>query len=135
MSFVSSLPPILLQFMRYVAIGGVAFVVDFAILLGLTEVLGWHYLLAATVGFIAGLAVNYLLAVRWVFDYRRLQSRRAEFVIFGLVGIAGLGLTNLLLYGMSDLMQLDYRVAKLITAAIVLAFNFSVRRALLFTKA
>lgn len=126
-------PRLLVQFVRYGVIGGIAFVVDFGLLLGLTEFAHLHYLGAATVGFLAGLAVNYLLAVRWVFDYRRLASRRVEFLIFGVVGIAGLLLTNVSLYGLTGVLGFDVRVAKLITAAAVLLFNFSVRRALLFT--
>lgn len=129
----SSPPKILVQFMRYGLIGGLAFVVDFATLLGLTELAHFHYLVAATVGFLLGLMVNYVLATRWVFDYRRISSRRVEFLLFGVVGLVGLVLNNLGLYIMAGVFGLDYRIAKLITAALVLIFNFSVRRVLLFT--
>jgi len=122
------------QFLRYATIGGIAFVVDFFILLALTELAGWHYLAAATIGFLAGLLVNYALSIRWVFDYRRLSDRRVEFMLFGGVGLAGLALNNASLFVLADWAGFDYRVAKLITAALVLAFNFSVRRAMLFTR-
>ena len=129
----SGAPKMLVQFMRYGVIGGLAFVVDFTALLGLTELAHFHYLVAATVGFLLGLLVNYELATRWVFDYRRISSRRVEFLLFGVVGLVGLVLNNLGLYIMAGVFGLDYRIAKLITAALVLVFNFSVRRVLLFT--
>jgi len=123
---------LLSQFSRYCLIGGIAFVADFATLLGLTELAGLHYLVAATIGFLLGLLVNYLLATRWVFDYRRLADRRVEFIIFGVVGVLGLALNNLSLFTLAGVLGMDYRIAKLITAGLVLIFNFSLRRALLF---
>ncbi len=125
---------IVVQFFRYTLIGGLAFIVDFACLLALTELAHMHYLFGATVGFLLGLALNYWLATHWVFRFRRLSNPRVEFIIFGVIGILGLGLNNLCLYLMTESLMFDYRVSKLLTAALVLAFNFSVRRALLFSK-
>jgi len=127
-------PEIFGQFFRYVLIGGLAFVVDFGCLLALTELAHVHYLTAATVGFLLGLAVNYWLATHWVFRYRKLSNRQLEFIIFGVVGVLGLGLNNLFMYAMTESLLFDYRISKLLTAALVLAFNFSIRRALLFSK-
>ena len=130
----SSVPEIVGQFFRYGVIGGLAFIVDFAGLLVLTEIFHFHYMVGATVGFLLGLALNYWLATHWVFRYRKLTNRRLEFIIFGVIGLLGLGLNNLCLYAMTESLMFDYRISKLLTAALVLAFNFSIRRALLFTK-
>lgn len=121
------------QFMRYIGVGGAAFIVDFACLWALTEHVGLHYLLAATLGFSAGLVTNYLLCLIWVFDYRRMSNRLHEFAVFGTVGIAGLLLNNLLLYVLTDYGGLHYLISKLFAAAVILMFNFSVRRWLLFS--
>lgn len=130
----SRLPEIVVQFYRYVLIGGLAFVIDFTILQALTELADVYYLYAATVGFLVGLLVNYWLSTRWVFSYRKLSDRRAEFIIFGVIGLLGLALNNLSLYAMTEFLSIDYRISKLLTAGIVLAFNFLLRRALLFTR-
>ena len=55
-----------IQFFRYFFVGGFAFVVDYGLLVLLTEVFGLHYLVSATISFIAGLVVNYLLSTSWV---------------------------------------------------------------------
>jgi len=130
----SRLPEIVVQFYRYVLIGGLAFIIDFTILQALTELAGVYYLYAATVGFLVGLLVNYWLSTRWVFTYRKLSDRRAEFIIFGVIGLLGLALNNLSLYALTEFLSIDYRISKLLTAGIVLAFNFLLRRALLFTR-
>ena len=78
------------QFAQYVCVGGLAFGVDIAALFLLTEKVGFHYISSASIAFVLGLATNYILCVAVVFDYRALQNRAHEFVIFSLIGVAGL---------------------------------------------
>jgi putative flippase GtrA len=77
------------QFLRYVVVGGVAFVVDFTVLVLLTEVLGLHYLTSAAIAFCCGLVTNYILSITWVFSTRSLASKRTEFTIFSIIGVVG----------------------------------------------
>jgi putative flippase GtrA len=121
------------QFVQYVIVGGLAFVVDFAVLYLLTDQVGLHYLLSASIAFLLGLCVNYLLCVVWIFDFRVMNSRAHEFAIFGLVGVAGLALNNMLMWVLTDLADLHYLASKLVAAALILLFNFSARRSILFT--
>lgn len=127
--------PLAQQFIRYVGVGGFSFLVDFACLYLLTDLAGWHYLLAATAAFVAGLVTNYLLCLRWVFDFRRMHHRLHEFVVFGIIGLAGLLLNNLLLFLLTEEVGLHYLLSKLFAAAFVLLFNFSLRRWMLFSPA
>jgi putative flippase GtrA len=127
--------PLAQQFIRYVGVGGFSFLVDFATLYLLTDVAGWHYLLAATAAFVAGLVTNYLLCLRWVFDFHRMGNRLHEFVVFGIIGLAGLLLNNLLLFLLTEEVGLHYLLSKLFAAAFVLLFNFSLRRWMLFSPA
>ncbi len=120
------------QFVRYAVVGFVAFVVDFAVLVACTEVLGWHYLWSASAGFAAGLWVNYALSVSWVFAERRVASRRIEFLVFSLIGIGGLFLTAMLMWIGSDVIGIDYRICKVATVALVTLWNFGLRRIVLF---
>jgi putative flippase GtrA len=124
---------LLQQFIRYVGVGGMAFAADFSLLYLLTDRAGLYYLLSATLAFCAGLLVNYLLCLAWVFDFRRMQSRLHEFSIFAAIGIAGLLLNTLLLWLLTDFAGLHYLLSKLFAAAFILFFNFSLRRWLLFS--
>lgn len=120
------------QALRYLLVGGVAFVVDYALLVLLTEVAALNYLASAVVAFVAGLAVNYRLCTTYVFSGRSLSNRRLEFAIFAGIGIVGLGLTEVILWCGEELLGIDYRIAKFVAVAVVLAWNFGVRRAVLF---
>lgn len=119
------------QFLRYLVVGGVAFLVDFGVLVVLTE-LYFHYLISAAIAFCCGLVTNYLLSITWVFSARSMADKRVEFAIFSIIGIVGLGWNQLLMYLGTDIVGLDYRVSKLITVALVLFWNFGMRKLLLF---
>ena len=120
------------QFLRYVVVGGIAFAVDFTVLILLTELAGIHYLVSAGMAFCGGLLLNYALCIKWVFRSRTLQDTRAEFIVFSLVGVAGLGLTELILYAGTGRLGFDYRLSKIVAVATVLIWNFSARKLLLF---
>lgn len=128
---------IIIQFFRYGIVGGLAFVVDFGLLWILTEYAGLHYLLSATVGFIAGLIVNYLISVRWVFTASAAQRaaspglRRIEFICYALIGVVGLGLNSLILWLSTDVLGIYYLGSKLISTVLVFIWNFLARRVLM----
>ena len=121
-----------IQFFRYTLVGGLAFVVDLVLLFVLTEYAHWHYLVSATLTFLAGLLVNYILSTQWIFRSSKIKNKKIEFILFGLIGVIGLGLNNVLLYFFTDLIGLYYMLSKLITAVLVYAWNFLGRRYFLF---
>ena len=122
------------EFVRYAFFGGFAFIVDFGTLVLLTELAGVHYLTAAAIGFVAGLATIYALSVSLIFRWRRYDHRAIEFGFFALCGLVGLGLNQALMYLFADVVALHYVVAKMITQAFVLVWNFGSRKLLLFTR-
>lgn len=122
----------LLQLFRYTFVGGFAFVVDFGLLFVLTEYVGFHYLVSAAVAFVAGLLVNYALSKLWVFSRTSYSNRLVEFLLFALVGIIGLGLTEVFMWCFTTLLGLYYILSKVITTAIVYLWNFFGRKYLIF---
>lgn len=120
------------QFARYLVVGGVAFAVDFGSLYLFVEFVGLHYLIAAAVAFLFGLVTNYCLSRLWVFDRRTLQSATAEFLIFAVIGVIGLGLNEVIIWFVREHIHFHYMVAKAISAGIVLIWNFGARKAVLF---
>ena len=128
------------QFAQYVVVGGIAFGVDSGLLLLFKVGLGLHYQLAAAAGFIAGTLTNYGLCLRLaVFQDRVVSQRHYEIVLFAMVGIFGLLLNSQLMWlGVSwaglPLTTVKLALVKLFSAAIVLLFNFGLRRQLLFNR-
>ena len=122
---------LLQQFSRYIAVGGLAFVVDFGLLYLLTELLGLYYLISAAIAFLFGLLTNYSLSRLWVFDRRTIKNVAVELVITA-IGIVGLGLNEVIIWFVREKIHFHYMIAKAISAGIVLIWNFGARKAVLF---
>lgn len=125
----------LVEFFRYGFVSVVSLAVDFGGLYALTEFAGLHYLLSAAVSYSAGLVVSYLLSVLWVFPKSRLKSRAAEFSVFVVIGLAGMGLNELLLWLLTDVLLFSYLASRLISAVIGYIWKYVLRKAILFTGA
>jgi len=96
---------------------------------GLRFSLGW----SASLGFAVGGLVAYLLSIRWVFRQRAFADAPAvEFLAFVGIGIAGLGITQLLLWLGVVKLQLLPELVKLAAAVVTFLFNYLVRKTLLF---
>ena len=122
------------EFGRYVVVGGLAFVVDFALLAGMTGLFGVHYLASAVFAFLLGTCVNYRLSVRWVFNYRAIDAHDTEFGLFLLVGVITLGVSLGLMALLVEGLAMHVLLAKCVVTAFTLVANFAGRRALLFTR-
>jgi putative flippase GtrA len=121
-----------LQLLRYLLVGGIAFCADAGALFLLKEA-GLHYLLAAAFAFLVGLTVNFLLSKRFVFtEDARFVGRAGEFAAYGLIGLAGLGITELVMYLCTGVFGLYYMLSKIVSAAIVLLWNFFARKFFLY---
>lgn len=117
---------------RYGLVSVVALVVDFGSLLTLNSLLGVHYLSAATVAFILGLATNYSLSNNRIFTDPKIKNNTLNFVAFGVIGIIGLLGNNILLWLFHERLGLSVAIAKLISVAIIFFWNFLARRHLLY---
>lgn len=131
--FVANSSDWLLQLFRYIIVGGFAFIIDYLLLYILTESFNLYYLLSATISFIVGLIINYLLSILWIFKTSKYNSRSLEFTIFGIIGLFGLGLNALLLYIATDILQIYYMISKIFVACIIMLWNFFCRKLILFT--
>jgi len=122
------------EWLRYVAAGTVALGVDFGTYVALIRLAGVNYLVAAPAGFALGLATIYVFSVRWIFTHRRIADARLEFIVFALIGLAGMALNQIVIYGGVEWFALSYEAAKIVSAATVFCFNFAARKMLLFTR-
>lgn len=120
------------DFLRYTAVGGVAFAADWCVLwLGLR--LGLQYPSATAAGFMVGLLINYLLCVTWAWRGTRATTAR-DFLVFSVIGLAGLALTELLMRLAVGMLGMPPTVAKLPIVGLVFLWNFGLRRMLVFFR-
>ena len=147
------------EIFRFLLVGGTATVVDYAVFYLfrqwlLPATLGgsvWNIIsliIATAFGFCAGLVVNWILSVKFVFravkNKEEAHSKKG-FAIFSVIGIIGLGITELgvvllvhifptiTLFGVTEfLLPWEEWLAKVIMTCIVLVFNYVGRKIFVF---
>ena len=86
-----------IQFFRSIFVGGLASVVDMFVVILCKELFKMPETWAVVFGFIVGVTVNYVVSTFWVFAKAKVKSRTADFIGFAVIGIIGLGLTQLII--------------------------------------
>jgi putative flippase GtrA len=125
----------LVEFFRYSVCSAVSLAVDFGLLYVGTEYVGLHYLVSAIVSYSLGAVVNYVLSVLWAFPHSRFRSRAAEFTIFVVIGFAGMGLNEVLLWFLTEAIRFHYLFSRAIAAVIGFVWKFLIRKIVLFPGA
>ncbi len=119
------------QFLKFGVVGVIAFVIDYGVLMLLSQVFGMDPVLAAGISFCVSVIFNYLASMRYVFTHREDLSRGREFVIFIVLSAIGLVINEacmaagVALLGTSALMV---TVTKLFATAVVMVWNFVSRK-------
>lgn len=129
------------EFIRYVVVGGIAFAADFGVMVAVEEFFLKKFAsgvyIAVVCGFIAGLAVNYVLSLRFVFiddDYAGHGRSFTAFVVFGLIGVIGLLLTEIGMWIGTSILTIHYTIVKIFVTGAVLAWNYLARRFIVFGR-
>ena len=120
------------QIFRYILSGAVACAVDYSTLVTFTQVFKIYYLTSASIAFILGATVSYILNIKWVFDQRTFSDRRLEALLFFSIGIAGLFLNHYCIQFFTETVKLHYLGSKVISTIAVFAVNFIARKYILF---
>jgi len=138
---------LIFEFMRYAVVGGIAFLFDAGTLALFREIVfkgsGSEAVMAISVaaGFVTGLIVNYFLSLAIVFKSAEQQKKgktAKAFVIFAVIGLIGLGLTELGMYiGVKIVGSagLWYLLVKCFVAGVVLVWNYIGRKIFVFKGA
>lgn len=118
---------------RYFVVSLAAFALDLMVLSACLRLLGLTVALAATAGFAAGVLLAYVLSTRWVFRHRIYRAApKLELAMFVLIGLAGLGITQIVLWFGASTLGLLPELVKVAAAGMTFVFNYAIRKSLLF---
>lgn len=121
------------KFLRYLVVGGLAALLDWALFPLFLYGLGLHYLVAATLSFVLATAFNYLLSIRWVFLNSRFSRRQEILLVYG-VSAVGIVINLTVLWGMIELVALHPMIAKIAGTATAFGWNFMARYLWVFAR-
>lgn len=119
---------LLIQVFKFVIVGGFAFIIDYITLLYSKEVLKLNVLLAAALAFTISVIFNYIASIKWVFEVNENKSKKKNFIVFIILSILGLIITEIIMFIGTDIIKIHYLIVKIIATAIVMVFNFITRK-------
>lgn len=119
---------LLVQIFKFGIVGVIATVIDFVFLYFFKEFCRFPVVLANTLSFIFSVLYNYWASLTFVFDVNQGKDKRRRFIIFMVCSVIGLGLSDFIVWIITDTLNIYYLISKLIATAIVMAFNFITRK-------
>jgi putative flippase GtrA len=122
----------LTQFFKYLLVGGLSALLDTSCLYVLYTYFGLDPLLAGAIGFLIGVVSNYIMSIIWVFESS--GNVKTEFTLFAIIGIGGLLWTELILWILIDITHVPVMASKLVALALVLIWNFGMRKKFVFSS-
>lgn len=119
------------QIVKFGLVGGLCFLIDYGIMVALTELCHVPYLISSGISFTVSVVVNYMLSMRFVFQGNKDRSKVEELTIFIVLSVIGLGLNQLIMWLATDVLGIFYMLSKIGATAIVMVYNFVTRKAYL----
>ena len=117
------------QLIKFGLVGGIAFLIDYGIMVFLTEVFKIPSLISAAISFTVSVIFNYIESVKWVFDVdKEKNSKTKELVVFILLSIVGLGINELIMWIMDKEFGIYYMISKIVATIVVMCYNFITRK-------
>ena len=116
------------QIIRFGFVGGGAFVIDYGIMIFLTEAAGINYLISSACSFVISVTFNYILSVKWVFNVSGERSQAQDMTVFMVLSVIGLGINQLIMWLTVDKLHIFYMLAKIGATAVVMVYNFITRK-------
>lgn len=106
---------------------------DFLLYTLFVSVFGWHYILSNCISVLAGITTSFTLNRNYNFKIKDKTKKR--FSIFLTVGLCGMVLSNIILYGCIDVIGLNKIVSKLLSIVLVVFFQFLFNKYVTFKPA
>lgn len=120
------------QILKFGVVGVLCFAIDFGTMTALKELLGVSTGIATSCGFTVSVVVNYLLSITVVFETDKKANKGAQFVIFVVLSLIGLGINDLIvIYGerlLAPYLSKGYMLAKIVATGVVMVYNFITRK-------
>lgn len=128
------------EILKFAFTGGVCFVIEYAALVLLKELLHIPVVAATPIAFLISVVFNYLLCVKWVFDGAQEGSKKAQ-LGFLITSVMGLLLNWVIMWALTSLFGEDallfalfgieikvYMLNKVIATGLVMVWNYFTKR-------
>lgn len=123
----TSIKGLIKQIIKFGITGVLCFIIDYGVLLILTEIFSVFYLISAGISFVMANGVNYFLSIKFVFQSPKV-NRGNRLIVFMCLSAIGLMINQLIMWVMVSQMDIHYAISKIAATAIVMIYNFISRK-------
>lgn len=116
---------------RFGVVGVSATLLDYAVLMALSQLAGVPVLYASAASYVVSLVFNYAASMRYVFTHREDMSRGREFTLFVVLSIIGLGINQVVMAACTAALGTSVfavTASKAVATAVVMVWNFASRK-------
>lgn len=121
------------RFLKYNVAAGIATLFDLFFLWFFTELIGIFYLISASLAFLIGTLINYLINRFWNFKDSKTKLLLG-FFSFATIGITSLLITVLIMYFFVELMNVHYFIARIIALIATVIWSYILVSLITFKK-
>lgn len=121
-----------IEFIRFCIVGTTTFVIDYGLLIYLTEILKIDYFISSGISFSVAVIINYILCILFVFT--QYKNGYKQFSLFVLSSIVGLFLNQFCMWFFVELCYWHYLLAKVLATVVVTLWNYITKKKSLALK-
>jgi putative flippase GtrA len=119
------MPSSFTSFIRYNLSAGLATLIDFVILITLTEVFNLWYIFSAVAGAVSGGLLAFVVERNWVFNKKHGNNVHKQALKYAGIWITSIVLNTSGLFALVEYFNMNYIIAKVIVAVLIgVGFNF-----------
>ena len=125
---------LVIQIFKFIVVGGIATIIDWIIYFVLYHFLKVPPLIANIISFSVSVVYNYWASCKYVFNVTKDKSKLRLFVEFIIFALIGLGINELIIFGLYNKAGWNAMLVKVLATIIVMTFNFITRKKFLEKK-
>jgi putative flippase GtrA len=121
--------------LRFLIVGLISFILDYGLLLILHDAFRINLIVAASVSFVSGLLINFLLNKHWTFNAPKGAKQSSKQAMqYGLLVCVNLVFTNVII-GFGASIHVGPAITKPISTGIIMVLNYTLYQRVIFRSA
>ena len=120
------------SFIKYILVGGIAFIVDILIFYSLVTFVGLGYFVASIISFLIGVFANYKLARSYVFNCDKSINKGVEIIGVYIVSGVAVIIHQFVIYILVDSFKIDIYTSKVMSSIVVILWSYYARKKFIY---